>query len=74
MNAEYTGQKIRKYREGKGLTQKELARTLGVSDAAVSKWERGKNFPDMTLLEPLAGALECRSTRFWAWKRFQRAQ
>ena len=51
MNAEQTGLKIRDLREKKGMTQRELAASLGVTDAAVSKWERGKNFPDITLLD-----------------------
>ena len=42
---------------GSGLTQKELADKIGVSDKTVSKWETGKGLPDITLLEPLAGAL-----------------
>lgn len=45
---------LRKERE---LTQKELADRLHVTDKAVSKWETGKGFPDLKLLEPLAEAL-----------------
>ena len=60
MNAEQTGLKIRDLREKKGMTQRELAASLGVTDAAVSKWERGKNFPDITLLEWLGEGLGCR--------------
>lgn len=37
-----------------GLTQKALAERLHVTDKAVSKWERGLSYPDVTLLEPLA--------------------
>ena len=36
------------------LTQRELAEKLHVTDKAVSKWERGLSYPDVTLLEPLA--------------------
>ena len=39
-----------------GWTQRELAERLHVTDKAVSKWERGLSYPDVTLLEPLAGA------------------
>lgn len=39
------------------LTQKELADRLNVTDKAVSKWETGKGFPDVKLLEPLAQLL-----------------
>lgn len=42
----------------KGLTQKQLAEQLGVSDRTVSKWERGAGFPDVSLLAPLSDALE----------------
>ena len=51
------GQFIAENRRTRGLTQRELAETLHVTDKAVSKWERGLSYPDVTLLEPLAGAL-----------------
>jgi len=58
MNAETLGKQIATLRKEKGLTQKELATMLHVTDKAVSKWERGLNFPELTLLEPLACALD----------------
>ncbi len=57
MDQYVTGAAIRRLREKCGLTQAELAETLHVSDKAVSKWETGKGYPDITLLEPLAAAL-----------------
>lgn len=39
------------------MTQMQLAEKLGVSDKTVSKWETGKGYPDITLLEPIAAAL-----------------
>lgn len=57
MNNEATGALIRELRKEKGLTQKELAQRLHVTDRAVSKWERGLCAPDIALLEPLAQAL-----------------
>ena len=57
MNAYVTGGTIRALREKQGCTQRQLAEKLMVSDKAVSKWELGKGLPDITLLEPLAGAL-----------------
>lgn len=57
MNTYVTGTIIRRLRETKGLTQAALAQQLGVSDKAVSKWETGRGYPDITLVEPLAGAL-----------------
>ncbi|MBR7071689.1 MAG: helix-turn-helix domain-containing protein [Clostridia bacterium] len=57
MNSYLTGGIIKVLREQKGLTQNALAEKLGVSDKAVSKWETGKGYPDITLLEPLAACL-----------------
>ena len=51
------GLKISYYRRLLGLTQAELATHIGVSDKAISKWETAKGLPDISLLEPLAGAL-----------------
>lgn len=45
-------------RRQKQMTQKDLAQKLMISDKAVSKWERGLNMPDITLLVPLAQALD----------------
>ena len=58
MNNYVTAATIKQLREAKGLTQAELADRIGVSSKAVSKWETAKGLPDITLLEPLAGALE----------------
>lgn len=57
MNAYVTGAAIRQLREAKNLTQAELAERLGVSSKTVSKWETAKGLPDITLLQPLAQAL-----------------
>ena len=52
-----TGAPIAEARKAMGLTQRQLAETLHISDRTVSKWERGAGFPDVALLEPLADAL-----------------
>ena len=52
-----TGATIRSLREKYRMTQAELAEKLCVSDKAVSKWETGRGFPDVSLLEPLSRAL-----------------
>ena len=57
MNTYITGTTIKTLRESRGLTQAELAQTLGVSSKTVSKWETAKGLPDITLLQPLAQAL-----------------
>ena len=48
---------VAQLRKEQNLTQKELADRLNVTDKAVSKWETGKGFPDIKLLEPLAQIL-----------------
>lgn len=57
MDIKKTGALIAQTRRELGMTQKELAQRLSVSDRAVSKWERGAGFPDVSLLEPLSQAL-----------------
>ena len=57
MNHYVTGAMIRTQREKYQMTQAELAEKLCVSDKAVSKWENGRGFPDISLLEPLGKAL-----------------
>ena len=58
MDRYVTGAVIRKLREKKNMTQEELASKLFVSSKAVSKWETGQGFPDISLIEPLAKALD----------------
>lgn len=57
MNTYITGATIKRLREGKGLTQQQLAGKVGVSSKAVSKWETSKGLPDISLVEPLSQAL-----------------
>ncbi len=52
-----TGFLIKELRKEKGMTQKELAELLHITDRAVSKWERGLCAPDISLIEPLAEVL-----------------
>ena len=49
-----TGALIRRLRKSAGLTQKQLAEKLCVSDKAVSKWECGSGLPDISLLSGLS--------------------
>lgn len=58
MDTAYTGNQIATRRKALGMTQKDLAEKLHVTDKAVSKWERGLNFPDLGLMESLAAVLE----------------
>ena len=48
------GKNIKQLRTDKGITQEQLAEAMNVSCAAVSKWERGETYPDITMLQPLA--------------------
>ncbi|WP_081779872.1 helix-turn-helix domain-containing protein [Butyrivibrio proteoclasticus] len=54
MNQYVTGAVIKELREKNKMTQAQLAEKLGVTDKTVSKWETGKGYPDITLLEPIA--------------------
>ena len=58
MNTYITGATIKSLREAKGITQTQLAEMIGVTGKAVSKWETGKGLPDVSLLQPLATALD----------------
>lgn len=51
------GSRIRKYREKQGLSQKELAEKLGVSNSRVSNWEQGTNRPDADFLADICSIL-----------------
>lgn len=58
MNYDKIGNFIAEKRKLKGLTQKELAKKIGVTDKAVSKWERGLGCPDVSILEVLSKELD----------------
>ena len=57
MNTYVTGTTVKKLREGRNMTQTELAEMIGVSSKTVSKWETANGLPDISLLQPLAQAL-----------------
>lgn len=48
------GENIKQLRKANNITQEQLAEALNITCAAVSKWERGDTYPDITLLQPLA--------------------
>lgn len=58
MDSKVFGQFIAGVRKEKNMTQADLAKRIGVTDKAISRWERGIGFPDINTLEPLANALE----------------
>ena len=57
MDAAVFGRFLAETRRAQNMTQAELAGRIGVTDKAVSRWERGVGFPDINTLEPLAAAL-----------------
>lgn len=56
MDKEKTGTLIKEARIRKGYSQQELGDIIGVTNKAVSRWERGESFPDVALLD-VAGAV-----------------
>ena len=54
MDQYITGAVVKELRTKNRMTQAELADRLSVSDKAISKWETGKGYPDISLLEPIA--------------------
>lgn len=58
MDYQKVGLLIATLRKEKGLTQKELSDKLGITDRAVSKWERGHGCPDVSLLDDLSRILD----------------
>lgn len=57
MNTEHIGVLIARLRKEKGMTQQELAEQLGITDKAVSKWERNLSCPDIAILPQVAEIL-----------------
>ena len=54
MKKQSFGSRVALWRKEKGMTQLELAQQMGVTDKAVSKWERDLSFPDVAMLPRLA--------------------
>lgn len=57
MDVKKTGELISQLRKDLGFTQNELAQKLGVTNKAVSKWETGEGFPDISIIPNLAKEL-----------------
>lgn len=74
LDKQKTGEFIAGRRRALGLTQRELAAGLSVSDKAVSKWETGQSMPDVGLLVPLAEALGVSVTELLRGERLEGAQ
>ena len=74
IDKERFGAFLARLRKERGMTQRELAGRLHVSDKAVSKWERGLSLPDVALLIPLADCLGVSVTELLLGERTQREE
>ena len=66
-----TGKFIAEERKAKKYTQRELADKLSISDKTISKWERGNDFPEVSLLLPLCNELEITVNELLSGERLQ---
>lgn len=73
IDKEKFGEFVAGLRRERGMTQKELAQMVYISDKAVSKWERGLSMPDITLLIPLSQALGVSVTELLECQRMEQA-
>lgn len=74
MDLNKTGKFIALIRKEKGLTQRELAEKLNLSEKTISKWERGVGFPDISLILPLCKCLEIDANELMTGERLQDKQ
>ena len=74
MNTQDFGKFITELRKEKGLTQMQLAEKLNVTDKAVSRWETGKNFPDIDIFSDLAKILEVSVSELLEGKRIEKEE
>ena len=59
------GEKIKRLRKSKNLTQEQLGEILGVSSKSISRWENGKNLPDYSILNSLCNTLGISINEFY---------
>ena len=69
IDREKIGHFIAQERKRLGLTQRELADILEVSDKTISRWETGLGLPDMSLILPLCEALGISADELLSGKR-----
>ena len=65
MDQNKVGLFIQERRKHHSMTQSDLAKALHVSDQAVSKWERGLNYPDINFSQVISRDLDNLTTRFY---------
>lgn len=61
----FFGETIRNARKSLGLTQRQLADSLGVSNTCVSNWEKGLSRPDADMIQKLCGILHLQANDFY---------
>lgn len=69
MDSKQMGMLIAELRKEKSMTQKELADKLNVTDKAISKWERGNGYPEITIIPMLAKVLDVTASELLAGQR-----
>lgn len=74
MNTQALGKFISELRKEKGMTQLQLAEKLNVTDKAVSRWETGKNFPDIEIFEDLSKILDVSVSELLEGKRIEKEE
>ena len=74
MNTQNFGKFISELRKEKGMTQLQLAEKLNVTDKAVSRWETGKNFPDIEIFEDLSKILDVSISELLEGKRIEKEE
>ena len=71
VDTQKVGAFIAQCRKEHNWTQKELGEKLGVTDKAVSKWENGRSFPDITLLESLCETFDITVSELLSGKKIE---
>lgn len=72
MNTYEFGKFLAQLRKEKGLTQMQLAEQLSVTDKAISRWETGKNYPDIEIFEELSSVLDVSISELLEGKRIEK--
>jgi len=72
MNIYEFGKFLSQLRKEKGLTQMQLAEKLNVTDKAISRWETGKNYPDIEIFEDLSNILDISISELLEAKRIEK--
>ena len=74
MNQEKIGKFISTMRKKQDLTQEQLAEKLNVSKNAVSKWERGLNLPDASIMKELCSLLDISLNELFAGEKLNKEE